>query len=88
MRRMERKELTMTTDNLNSESIAGVRQPTEPGPKPGPTRYERYKLEMAANSPAQFLELQPAEQAALVDWIKSVLVPRRWVFRRVERVVV
>lgn len=72
----------MTTNNLNSEPTDGVRQPTAPGPKPGLTRYERYKLEMAANSPAQFLELEPAEQAALVDWIQSVLVPAKTPFRR------
>jgi hypothetical protein len=35
-----------------------------------------------ANAPAGFLQLDPEEQAALVDWIRAVLVPAKGVFRR------
>ena len=72
----------MTTNNMNSELTAGERQPTSTGTIARPNRWEVYKREMEANSPAQFLELEPAEQAALLDWIKSVLVPAKTPFRR------
>jgi hypothetical protein len=35
-----------------------------------------------ANDPAEFQQLEPGEQAALLDWIRSVLVPAKAVFRR------
>ncbi len=72
----------MTTNNMNSESTASERQPTSTVTTARPNRWEVYKKEREANSPAQFLELESAEQAALVDWIKSVLVPAKTPFRR------
>ena len=69
-------------NNMNSEPTASERQPTTTGTTARPTRWERYQKEKEANSPAQFLELEPAEQAALVDWIQSVLVPAKTPFRR------
>jgi hypothetical protein len=66
---MERKELEMTTNNRNRVS----------------TRHRRDELaerDLAANDPAGFQKLKPKEQAALVDWIRAVLVPAKTVFRR------
>jgi hypothetical protein len=66
---MERKELEMTTNNRNGVS----------------TRHRRDELaerDWAANDPAGFQKLKPEEQAALVDWIRAVLVSAKKVFRR------
>jgi hypothetical protein len=59
----------MTTNNMNGVS---TRQ----------RRDELAQRDWAANDPAGFQELQPEEQAALVDWIRAVLVPAKTVFRR------
>jgi hypothetical protein len=66
---MERKELKMTTNNMNAVS---TRQ----------RRDELAQRDWEANDPAGFQKLQPEEQAALVDWIRAVLVPAKTVFRR------
>jgi hypothetical protein len=45
-------------------------------------RDELAERDWEANDPAGFQKLKPDEQAALVDWIRAVLVPAKTVFRR------
>jgi len=45
-------------------------------------RDELAERDWEANDPAGFQKLKPEEQAALVDWIRAVLVPAKTVFRR------
>jgi hypothetical protein len=48
----------------------------------GRRRDELAERDWKANDPAGFQQLKPEEQAALVDWIRAVLVPAKTVFRR------
>ena len=58
----------MTTNNMNVSTQHRRDEPAE--------------RDWAANDPAGFQKLKPEEQAALVDWIRAVLVPAKTVFRR------
>ena len=59
----------MTTNNMNAVSTRRRRD-------------ELAERDREANDPAGFQKLKPEEQAALVDWIRAVLVPAKKVFRR------
>jgi hypothetical protein len=48
----------------------------------GRRRDELAEKDWEANDPAGFNKLEPEEQAALVDWIRAVLVPAKTIFRR------
>jgi hypothetical protein len=48
----------------------------------GRRRDELAERDWEANDPDGFQKLNPEEQAALVDWIRAVLVPAKTVFRR------
>lgn len=39
-------------------------------------------MNSGGNDPAEFQQLEAGKQAALLDWIRSVLIPARTVFRR------
>ncbi|MGB9609401.1 MAG: hypothetical protein ACPL7M_00395 [Bryobacteraceae bacterium] len=45
-------------------------------------RDELAERDWDANDPAGFQKLEPEQQAALLDWIRAVLVPAKTVFRR------
>ena len=59
----------MTTNNMNAVSTRQRRE-------------ELAQRDWEVNDPAGFQKLQSEEQAALVDWIRAVLVPAKTVFRR------
>lgn len=72
----------MSVNNMNGELAAGVPQAAAAGPVAGRRRDELAERDRAANDPAGFRQLGPAEQAALVGWIRDVLVPAKTIFRR------
>jgi hypothetical protein len=72
----------MIVNNMNGESAAGVQQAAAAGRVAGRRRDEVAERDRAANDPAGFRQLTPAEQAALGGWIRDVLVPAKTIFRR------
>lgn len=60
----------MTEQNVSTEAIVRRR------------RAGWVEKDWPANDPAEFQTLEPGQQAALVDWIKSVLVLAKTAFRR------
>lgn len=72
----------MTTEKLKEDRTAHERRKASAARVIRPRMDELAENARAANSPEDFERLEPGQQVALVDWIRSVLVPATTVFRR------
>src|SRR5208283_1682034 len=72
----------MIVNNMNGESAAGVRQSTLTGIVRMRRRDEVAERDRVLSDPERFRQLDPAQQAALVNWVRDVLMPAKTVFRR------
>jgi len=72
----------MKANKMNRQLAAGVRQTASAGRLRWLRMDEASERDRVLSDPESLNQLEPAQRAALVDWIGSVLVPAKTVFRR------